>query len=159
MVAPRDDGPLAHLGPEPFSTEFDHLLLTGLDARRLHTILRDQRTVAGIGRGYVDDVLHDIRVSPYATLSSLDGAARRALVDSTRAVLERALESERRRTGGLPTKISGRFAIHGNHGRPCPRCGDDLRRVSYDDYEITYCPACQTGGKVLADRRLSRLVK
>jgi formamidopyrimidine-DNA glycosylase len=159
VLAAGDEGPLAGLGPEPFSPEFEQLVMTSQDGRRVHTLMRDQHTVAGVGRGYVDDILHAIRVSPYATLASLAEGERRALVDETRAVLERGLASERRRTGGLPTKISGRFVIHGNHGRPCPRCHSDLRRVSYDDYEITYCPACQTNGKVLADRRLSRLVK
>jgi len=74
-------------------------------------------------------------------------------------VLEEALEVERRREGGLPTKLGDHFTVHGRYGEPCPRCGDDLRRVSYESYEVTYCPACQTGGKVLADRRLSRIVR
>jgi formamidopyrimidine-DNA glycosylase len=74
-------------------------------------------------------------------------------------VLAEGLERERSRTGGLPAKLSGRFAVHGCAGEPCPTCGDDLRRVSYDSYEVTYCPTCQTGGKVLADRRMSRLIR
>jgi len=74
-------------------------------------------------------------------------------------VLADATEVERRRTGGLPTKLGDHFTVHNHHGEPCAICGDDLRRVSYESYEITYCPTCQTGGKVLADRRLSRLVR
>jgi len=66
---------------------------------------------------------------------------------------------ERRRTGGLPTKLGDHFTVHNRYGQPCPRCGQDLRRVSYESHEVTYCPDCQTGGKVLADRRLSRLVR
>jgi formamidopyrimidine-DNA glycosylase len=89
----------------------------------------------------------------------LDEAARRELISVTRAVLDDALELERARAGGLPTKIDNRFVVHGRHGYPCPRCGADLRRVSYEGYEITYCPDCQTDGKVLADRRMSRLIR
>ena len=159
VVEEGDDGPLAGLGPDPFSDDYAALLLTGSDQRRVHTLMRDQRTVAGIGRGYSDDILHRARVSPYATLASLSDGDRTALLEATRQVLTDALAVERRRTGGLPTKIGDHFAVHGRHGHPCPTCGADLRRVSYESYEVTYCPACQTGGKVLADRRLSRLVR
>jgi formamidopyrimidine-DNA glycosylase len=159
VLAPDDEGPLAVLGPEPTSEEFATLVLTGGDQRRVHTLLRDQRTVAGIGRGYSDDILHRARLSPYATLGSLAEAERRALLDATHDVLGEGLAAERRRRGGLPTKVGDHFTVHGRHGQPCPRCGADLRRVSYESYEVTYCPQCQTGGKVLADRRLSRLVR
>ncbi len=158
-LAPGDEGPLERLGPDPFSPEFEELILTSPDGRRVHTILRDQRTLAGIGRGYSDDILHRARLSPYVSLKKLDDVARHDLVDVTRAVLSDALELERERTGGLPTKIDNRFVIHGRYGYPCPRCGADLRRVSYEGYEISYCPDCQTGGKVLADRRMSRLIR
>jgi formamidopyrimidine-DNA glycosylase len=154
-----DEGPLAKLGPEPASEEFEEFLLTGADNRRVHTILRDQRSVAGIGRGYSDDILHAAKLSPYATLSGLSGEERRRLLDAVRSVLDDALEVERRRSGGLPTKLGDHFAVHNRAGTPCPRCGEDLRRVSYESHEVTYCPACQTGGKILADRRLSRLVR
>jgi formamidopyrimidine-DNA glycosylase len=159
VLAEGDDGPLEKLGPEPGSAEFERLVLSGDDGRRVHTILRDQRTVAGIGRGYSDDILHRALLSPYASLASLDEAQRRALLDAVHEVLDEALEAERRRTGGLPTKIGDHFTVHGRYGEPCPRCGDDLRRVSYESHEVTYCPTCQTGGKVLADRRLSRLLR
>jgi formamidopyrimidine-DNA glycosylase len=159
VLGPHDEGPLARLGPEPFSPEFERLLLGGRDRRRLHSMLRDQRTVAGIGRGFADDILHAARLSPFAALASLEDHERRRLLDTVHATLSSALERERRRTGGLPPKLGDRFAVHGRAGHPCPRCGADLRRVAYDDYEIAYCPVCQTGGKVLADRRMSRLVK
>ena len=159
VLAAGDDGPLAKLGPEPDSEAFADLVLHGDDRRRVHTILRDQRTVTGIGRGYSDDILHRARLSPYATLASLGEAQRRSLLEAARDVLDEALEAERRRTGGLPTKLGDRFAVHSRYGHPCPRCGADLRRVSYESHEVTYCPDCQTGGKVLADRRLSRLVR
>jgi formamidopyrimidine-DNA glycosylase len=159
VLAPGDEGPLDGLGPEPDSEDFARLILRGNDRRRIHTILRDQRTVAGIGRGYADDVLHRAPLSPYATLAGLSTRERDALLEAVQDVLREALEAERSRTGGLTTKLGDHFAVHNRYGQPCPRCGVDLRRVSYESHEITYCPACQTGGKVLADRRMSRLVR
>jgi formamidopyrimidine-DNA glycosylase len=159
VVAGAEEGPLAGLGPEPGSPEFERVLLEGDDRRRIHTVLRDQHTLAGIGRGYSDDILHRARLSPYASLASLELEERRALLGAVGEVLDEALAAERQRTGGLPPKLGERFTIHGRHGTPCPRCGGDLRRISYESYEITYCPACQTEGRTLADRRMSRLVK
>lgn len=159
VLAEGDDGPLERLGLEPFSEEFAELVLAGSDGRRVHTLLRHQSTVAGIGRGYADDGLHRAGLSPYAPLASLSPAERRRLLDGVRSVLTEGLEAERRRTGGLPNKVGDHWVVHGRHGRPCPTCAGDLRRVSYESYEVTYCPGCQTGGKILADRRLSRLVR
>jgi formamidopyrimidine-DNA glycosylase len=159
VLAEGDDGPLEKLGPEPDSIEFEQFVLEGDDGRRVHTILRDQRTVAGIGRGYSDDILHRAKLSPYASLGSLQPGERRALLGAVNDVLGEALEVERKRSGGLPTKIGDHFTVHGKYGESCPVCGDDLRRVSYESHEVTYCPQCQTGGKVLADRRLSRLIR
>ena len=159
VLAEGDDGPLVKLGPEPDWPEFERFVLEGADARRVHTILRDQRTVSGIGRGYSDDILHRAKLSPFATLVALSSEERRDLLDAVHEILAEALEVERRRTGGLPTKIGDHFTVHGKYGTSCPRCGDDLRRISYESHEVTYCPACQTGGKVLADRRLSRLIR
>ncbi len=159
VLAAGDEGPLGKLGPEPFSEQFADVVLSGDDRRRVHTLLRDQRTVAGIGRGYADDILHRARLSPYASLDSLEEAERRTLLFAVHGVLTEALEVERGRIGGLPPKLGDHFTVHGRYGHPCPRCGDDLRRVSYESHETTYCPTCQTGGKVLADRRMSRLVR
>jgi formamidopyrimidine-DNA glycosylase len=159
LLAEGDEGPLARLGPEPFSEEFSALIKKGDDTRHIHSLLRDQRTVAGIGRGFSDDILHHARLSPYVSLARLGAEERSTLIESTHSVLTEALTSERRRTGGLPTKLGERFTIHGHAGRPCPRCGEDIRRVSFEDYEIAYCPACQTGGRVLADRRMSRIIR
>jgi formamidopyrimidine-DNA glycosylase len=162
VLAEGDDGPLEGLGPEPDSEAFAHLVRTGTSSRRLHTDLRDQRVVAGIGRGWGDDILHRARLSPFATLGSLDPAQREQLLAATTTVLAEALALERTREGGLSeAKLGGRFAVHGRFGQPCPTpdCDDELRRVSFESYEMTYCPTCQTGGKVLADRRLSRLLK
>jgi len=153
------DGPMEGLGPEPDTQEFAELIRHGEDRRRLHTMLRDQRTVSGLGRGYTDDLLHRSRLSPFATLASLDQASRERLLTCVHEVLADGLEHERQRTGGLPTKLGDHWVVHNRHGEPCPGCGETLKRVSYESYEVTYCPACQTGGKVLADRRLSRLLK
>jgi formamidopyrimidine-DNA glycosylase len=159
VLEPGDAGPLVKLGPDPFSDGFAELIQKGTDGGRIHALLRDQREVAGIGRGYADDILHRAMLSPYRSLSSLDEKERSRLLESVRAVLTEALAMERRRTGGLPPKLGDHFTVHAKHGMPCPRCGEDLRRVSYQSHEVTYCPRCQTGGKILADRRLSRLLK
>jgi formamidopyrimidine-DNA glycosylase len=160
VLAPGDDGPLAKLGPEPDSAAFADFVAGSDDGRRIHTILRDQRTVSGVGRGYADDALHRARLSPYASLKSLDADERARLVEAVRNVLADGLERERARTGGLSApKLGGHFVVHGKAGVPCPVCGDDLKRVSYESHEVVYCPRCQTGGKVLADRRMSRLLR
>jgi formamidopyrimidine-DNA glycosylase len=159
ILAQGDEGPLAKLGPEPFSEEFRDLILSGSDTGRLHSMLRDQRRVAGVGRGYSDDILHRAKLSPFRSLSSLSSEERGRLLDSVLSVLTQALEVERTRTGGLPPKLGDHFIVHGRYGTPCPVCGSDLRRVSYESHEVTYCPSCQTGGKILADRRLSRLIR
>src|SRR3984957_20090699 len=162
ILAPGDDGPLEGLGPEPDSEAFAELVRTSTSSRRLHTDLRDQRVVSGIGRGWGDDILHRARLSPFATLGSLNADERERLLAATRSVLAEALALERTRTGGLSeAKLGGRFAVHGRFGQSCPTpgCPETLRRVSFESYEMTYCASCQTGGKVLADRRMSRLLK
>jgi formamidopyrimidine-DNA glycosylase len=159
VLGEGDEGPLARLGPEATSDEFAALVRAGADKRRVHTILRDQRTVSGMGRGYTDDALHRAKLSPYASLASLRPEEQERLLVAIREVLEAGLEAERRRTGGLPNKVGDHWVVHKRHGEPCPTCGDRLERVSYESYEVTYCPTCQTGGKILADRRLSRLLK
>jgi formamidopyrimidine-DNA glycosylase len=158
-LAAADEGPLAALGPEALSEEAARLLRESGDGRRVHTVLRDQKTIAGVGRGYSDDALHHAKLSPYAVLAKLDAGERGRLVDALQVILTDALEVERRRSGGLPTKLGDHFTVHGRWGQPCPRCGADLRRVSYESHEVTYCPDCQTEGKILADRRLSRLIR
>jgi formamidopyrimidine-DNA glycosylase len=159
VLGPGDDGPLVRLGPEATSDKFASWVRTADDRRRVHTILRDQHTVAGIGRGYTDDALHRAHVSPYASLASLSAEEREQLITSIHELLANGLEHERRRTGGLPNKLGDGWTVHNAHGQPCPACGTTLQRVSYESYEVTYCPTCQTDGKVLADRRLSRLLK
>jgi formamidopyrimidine-DNA glycosylase len=159
VLADGDDGPLAKLGPEALSGEADEYLRGSDDNRRVHTILRDQRTIAGIGRGYSDDILHEAKLSPTAQLAKLSHRDREALVEAVHTILDDAVAAERKRTGGLPTKLGDHFTVHGKSGTPCPRCGADLRRVSYEEYEVTYCPDCQTGGRRLNDRRIDRLLR
>ena len=160
VLAPGDDGPLAGLGPEPGSEAFAEFIRTSDSRRHLTTDLRDQHVVAGIGRGWGDDILQRAKLSPFASLRSLSAEQREALLTAANDVLAEALELERTRQGGLSeSKLGGRFKIHNRFGEPCPTCGDTLERVSFESYEMAYCPTCQTGGKVLADRRLSKLLK
>lgn len=160
VLEPGDEGPLAALGPEPDSDEFEKFVLHGDDRRRIHTWLRDQHTVSGVGRGYADDALWRAQLSPYATLASLDDDERKRLLEAVRGVLADGLTKEREREGGLSEpKLGTNFEVHGRAGTPCPRCGETLRRVSYESHEVVYCAQDQTDGKVLADRRLSRLLK
>jgi formamidopyrimidine-DNA glycosylase len=160
VLGPGDQGPLAVLGPEPDDDAFADFLMTDTSNRRVHTVLRDQRTLAGLGRGYVDDVLNAVGLSPFTPMRSLSTERREALVDAVRSVLARALDQERERQGGLSEpKLGLRFAVHNRAGQPCPRCGQPLLRVSYESYEIVYCRHCQTDGRILADRRLSRLLR
>jgi formamidopyrimidine-DNA glycosylase len=161
VLATEEEGPLAGLGPEPGSEEFAELIRTSKSKRRLTTDLRDQHVVSGIGRGWGDDILHRARLSPFASFSSLRPEQRESLLSAATSVLAEALELERTREGGLSeAKLGGRFKVHGRAEESCPTpCGDTLRRVSFESYEMTYCPTCQTGGRHLADRRLSRLLK
>jgi formamidopyrimidine-DNA glycosylase len=160
VLAEGDEGPLGGLGPEPFDKAFGDLLLTSQDTRHLHTLLRDQRFVAGVGRGYADDALNRAGLSPFSPLRSLSREDRGRLVAEIRSVLAQATASERQRTGGLSEpKLGTAFAVHNKVGQPCPVCGETLLRVSYESHEVVYCKRCQTKGRVLADRRLSRLLK
>ncbi len=159
VLGPGDEGPLAGLGPEIDSLEAAEFLRSSDDTRRVHTILRDQRTLAGLGRGYTNDVLHRASLSPYHSLASLDADQRERLIAAIASLLDIGLAHERERKGGLPAKVGDHWIVHHRKGEPCPTCGDTLRWVSYESYEVTYCPACQTDGKVLADRRMSRLLR
>jgi formamidopyrimidine-DNA glycosylase len=161
VLAPGDEGPLAGLGPEVGSEAFAEFIRTSDSRRHLTTDLRDQHVVAGIGRGWGDDILHRAKLSPFASLRSLTPDQREALLTVATDVLAEALELERTRQGGLSeSKLGGRFKVHNRFGEPCPTpCGDTLERVSFESYEMAYCPTCQTGGKVLADRRMSKLLK
>jgi formamidopyrimidine-DNA glycosylase len=161
---PKDVPGIARLGVEPLSDEFtvDRLagLLQELGGRQLKGVLRDQAVIAGIGNAYSDDVLHVARMSPYRAAGKLEPAEIAALHEAITTTLRDAIE----RAAGLGAadlkaekKINMR--VHGRTGQPCPVCGDAVREVSFADSSLQYCPTCQTGGKPLADRRLSRLLK
>ena len=160
VLAEGDLSPLEGLGPEPDSPEFAELIRNGTDSRRLHTMLRDQRTVAGLGRGYTDDSLHRAKLSPIALTGNLSETEIQSLYRATRAVLEEW--TQRLRTEGFPEKVTAfreGMAVHGRYGKPCPVCGAPVQRIVYAENETNYCARCQTGGRILADRALSRLLK
>jgi formamidopyrimidine-DNA glycosylase len=160
VLGPGDEGPLATLGPEPGDEAFADLIRHDDSTRQLHTLLRNQHVVAGIGRGHVDDALNRAGLSPFASLKGLTPSQREDLLAAIESVLADALTLERTRTGALSeAKLGDRFLVHNRTGEPCPRCGQPLRRVSFDSHEVVYCTECQTKGKVLADRRMSRLLR
>ncbi|MCB0972931.1 MAG: Fpg/Nei family DNA glycosylase [Actinobacteria bacterium] len=161
VVPAGEPGPTADLGPDVEDRGTRDFILTAEDGARLYTVLRDQHKIAGIGRGYTDDICHRAGLSPFATLSALDQSQRVALADAIEVTIRDALALERQRSGGLPDKLGDRFRVHRRAGEPCPHpdCDDTLERVSFSGYELVYCPTCQTDGKQLADRRLSRLLK
>jgi len=133
-----------------------------------HTLKRaltDPRLFSGVGNAYSDEVLHRARLSPLALSQSLSEAQVRALFEATQAVLAEwtvRLRAQAERNGGWPDKVTAfhpEMAVHGRHGQACPVCGAPVQRIVYADNETNYCARCQTGGKVLADRALSRLLK
>ncbi len=154
---------IASLGPDPLAPDFTVDVLAGLLAGRrtqIKGVLRDQKIIAGIGNAYSDEVLHAAKMSPFRLASSLtdDDVAdlHRVIVDTLRSAIERsaglaAAELKAEKKAGL--------AVHGRAGQQCPVCGDVVREVSFADSALQYCATCQTGGKPLADRRLSRLLK
>jgi formamidopyrimidine-DNA glycosylase len=154
---------LAHLGPEPLDPAFDVPALREAMAahpHQLHGFLRDQRAIAGIGRAFANEILHAAMLSPYTRTAVLSDEQVVALHSAITGVLGGAVERLVPLSGnGLTTKADRGYAVHDRAGDPCPRCGDRILRVSFDDYTIFYCPTCQTGGKPLADRRLSRLLR
>jgi formamidopyrimidine-DNA glycosylase len=160
VLVEGDDGPLATLGPEPDDPAFAALLLEDDSTRQVHTLLRDQHFVAGIGRGYADDALNRAGLSPFVSLRSLSRQEREVLIESVQTVFDEALERERTRTGALSEpRLGERFLVHNRTGEPCPSYAEPLRSVRFDSHEVVYCSRCQTKGKVLADRRLSRILR
>jgi formamidopyrimidine-DNA glycosylase len=152
--------PLARLGPEPIGLDPEgwRAALSG-DGAVLHSALRDGRRVAGIGRAYASDIMWAARLAPFARAASLDDEEVARLAGAADAVLQQALDRARERiTTDLPNKEARVTAVHGHHGEPCLRCGTRLERVSFAEYELVYCPTCQTGGRVYRDRRMSRLL-
>jgi formamidopyrimidine-DNA glycosylase len=154
---------VATLGPDPLAADFTVDTLAGLLAGRrtqIKGVLRDQHIIAGIGNAYSDEVLHAAKMSPFKMASSLTPDDVAVLYDAIKTMLGEAVE----RSAGLAAadlkgeKKSG-LPVHARTGQECPVCGDTIREVSFADSSLQYCPTCQTGGKPLADRRLSRLLK
>jgi formamidopyrimidine-DNA glycosylase len=157
----REDA-LASLGSEAWPDPGGPARLKELlDAPRpLHTLLRDQRTIAGIGRSWVDEILWESRLSPYKRGADLDEQEAARLRDAVVAVLGGAVSHyEQAVRLPIPDKLPMPLRVHRHEGEPCPRCATTLRAVHFEDYVIAYCPTCQTEGRVLKDRRLSRLLR
>ncbi len=154
---------VATLGPDPMAPEFTVETLAGLLAGRrtqIKGVLRDQQIIAGIGNAYSDEVLHVAKMSPFKIASSMTPDEIKVLYD---AIVETLRDAVERSAGLAAADLKGEkktgLRVHARTGQPCPVCGDTIREVSFADSSFQYCPTCQTGGKPLADRRLSRLLK
>ena len=155
---------IARLGPDPLTDDFTLERLRGIleteGRKQLKGVLRHQGTIAGIGNAYSDELLHAARMSPFKPANSLTEDELATLYAAIRGVLGDAVA---RSSGLAASELKGEkkshLAVHGQTGKPCPVCGDTVREVSFADSSLQYCPTCQTGGKPLADRRMSRLLK
>jgi formamidopyrimidine-DNA glycosylase len=152
---------IAGLGPDALQISVDELarLLAG-NTSRIKSVITDQKVIAGIGNAYSDEILHVAKISPFATAGKLPDNDVAALHDAMVSVLTDAVS---RSVGQQAATLKGEkrsgLRVHARTGLPCPVCGDTVREVSFADKSFQYCPTCQTGGKVLADRRMSRLLK
>jgi formamidopyrimidine-DNA glycosylase len=152
---------IATLGPDALQLTLDDLsaLLAG-NTGRIKSVITDQKVIAGIGNAYSDEILHVAKLSPFATAGKLSEAQLAGLHDAMMSVLTDAVS---RSVGQQAATLKGEkrsgMRVHARTGLPCPVCGDTVREVSFADKSFQYCPTCQTGGKVLADRRMSRLLK
>jgi len=156
------DEALAKLGPEAWPDPPGGEALKKLLGvpRPLHALLRDQRVIAGIGRSWADEILWEARLSPFKRGSDLDDAQVGTLREAIVGTLGRALAHYERTVGlPIPDKYAMPLLVHRHEGEPCPRCAAELKAVHFEDYVIAYCPAEQTGGRVLKDRRMSRLLR
>ena len=160
---PQEVPGIARLGPDPLGDAFTVAALKeilGGDRSQIKGLLRDQSKIAGIGNAYSDDILHAAKLSPFKPAANLDDAEVQQLYDAIQGVLTDAVERARGLAAGdLKAEKKLGMRVHGRSGQPCPVCGDEIRSVSFADSRLEYCPTCQTGGKPLADRRLSRLLK
>jgi formamidopyrimidine-DNA glycosylase len=146
---------LAHLGPEADTLDAARLgEILRSESRRLHAFLRDQRLIAGIGRAWANEILHTAKLSPYALSGDLDAEETERLAAAIRSELERGLAL--REAGASDEKT---YRVHRRLGEPCYVCGTPLAQVDFEEHTIFYCPTCQTGGRTLKDRRMSRLLR
>jgi formamidopyrimidine-DNA glycosylase len=156
LVSPeRLEQDLAHLGPD--ALELDETSLAAIlvhERRQLHPLLRDQRAIAGIGRAHANEILRRAHLSPFKLSTELSEAEVAALAAAIRTDLERALQLRERGKGDTDV-----YLVHNRLGEPCPECGTTIARVDYEEHTVYYCPSCQTGGRLLKDRRLSRLLR
>ncbi|HEY8295677.1 MAG TPA: DNA-formamidopyrimidine glycosylase family protein [Micrococcaceae bacterium] len=160
---PADVPAVAALGPDPLEPAFTPEVFAGIlggQSGRIKGVLRSQGLIAGIGNAYSDEILHAARLSPFAPSSRLDPEAVAVLYAALRQVLREAVaEREGHPARELKDAKRTSMRVHGRTGLPCPVCGELIREVSYADTSLQYCPHCQTGGKILADRRTSRFLK
>ncbi|GAA3928941.1 Fpg/Nei family DNA glycosylase [Microbacterium soli] len=160
---PQDVPGIARLGPDPLDPSFTRDAFASLlEGRRMQIkgLLRDQSVIAGIGNAYSDEILHVAKMSPYAPSGKLDDGAVTRLYDALQRTLRGAVaEASGRPPAELKDAKRAGFRVHARRGEACPECGDTIRSVFFADRSLEYCPTCQTGGRPLADRRLSRLLK
>ncbi|MEU1935408.1 Fpg/Nei family DNA glycosylase [Streptomyces coeruleorubidus] len=160
---PQEVQGIARLGPDPLAGDFDERRFTELlagERRQLKGALRDQSLIAGVGNAYSDEILHAARMSPFKLAASLSEEETGRLYAALRDTLTEAVERSRGVAAGrLKAEKKSGLRVHGRTGEPCPVCGDTVREVSFSDSSLQYCATCQTGGKPLADRRMSRLLK
>jgi formamidopyrimidine-DNA glycosylase len=160
---PQEVPGIARLGPDPLADGYsleDFRALLGSDRSQLKGLLRDQTKLAGIGNAYSDEILHAAKLSPFKPATNLTDEETERLYQAMRDVLRDAVDRARGLAAGdLKAEKKLGMRVHGRAGQQCPVCGDVVREVSFADSSLDYCPTCQTGGKPLADRRLSRLLK
>lgn len=160
---PQEVPGIARLGPDPLADAFDRDAFAALlarEKRQIKGVLRDQGVIAGIGNAYSDEILHRAKVSPFKLAASFDEEQTTRLYGAVRDTLTEAVaRAHGVAAGELKAEKKSGLRVHGRAGQPCPVCGDTVRSVSFADSSLEYCPTCQTGGKPLADRRLSRLLK
>ncbi|WP_369231076.1 Fpg/Nei family DNA glycosylase [Streptomyces sp. R21] len=160
---PGEIAGVARLGPDPLAADFDEARLARLlegERRQLKGALRDQSLIAGVGNAYSDEILHAAKMSPFKLAATLTPEETHRLYEALRSTLTEAVErSHGLAAGRLKAEKKSGLRVHGRSGEPCPVCGDTIREVSFSDSSLQYCPSCQTGGKPLADRRMSKLLK
>jgi len=161
---PLDVPGIARLGPDPLADDFTLERFTEIlqaeGRKQLKGVLRYQSTIAGIGNAYSDEILHAARMSPFKPASGLTEAEIATLYAAVRDTLGAAVDRSRGlHASELKGEKKSNLAVHGQTGKPCPVCGDTVLEVSFADSSLQYCPTCQTGGKPLADRRMSKLLK
>jgi formamidopyrimidine-DNA glycosylase len=154
---------VARLGPDPLedlTPDSFHEILVAAGRSQVKGVLRDQSRIAGIGNAYSDEILHAARMSPFAPAGTQSAEAEARLYAAMRDTLGEAVAVARATDpASLKAEKKAGMAVHGRAGQPCPVCGDIVREVSFADSSLQYCATCQTGGKPLADRRMSRLLK